>query len=65
MTTPKHCPLCAIAEALPKLAELADVIEQDDDKAHALLKSAGDELCDVLEYFDAHPEDDPYHPTQH
>jgi hypothetical protein len=50
------------SRALPKLAQLADVIEQDNDKAHALLKSAGDELCDVLEYFDAHRTDDPYHP---
>jgi hypothetical protein len=61
MTTPKHCPLCAIAKALPKLAELAELIDQDNDKAHDLLKQT-DELCDVLDYFDAH--DNPFHPVQ-
>ena len=62
MTTPKHCPLYAIAKAMPKLAELADLIDQDNGKAHDLLKQTGDELCDVLDYFDAH--EDPFHPVQ-
>jgi hypothetical protein len=65
MTTPKHCPLCAIAEALPKLADLAELIDQDNEKAHDLLKKTGDELTDVLDYFTEHAHESPFHPTQH
>ena len=65
MTTSKHCPLCAIAEALPKLVDLADLIDQDNEKAHDLLKQTGDELTDVLDYFTEHAHENPFHPTQH
>ena len=65
MTTSKHCPLCAIAEALPKLADLAGLIDQDNEKAHDLLKQTGDELTDVLDYFTEHAHENPFHPMQH
>ena len=65
MTSPKRCPLCAIAEALPKLADLADLIDQDNEKAHDLLKQTGDELTDVLDDFTEHEHENPLHPTRH